>query len=283
MSIVSKSHASHDALGRRSRFRRVRTGKRLILGDRDTEILRWLFRYRYLSRDHLLALVQPKSEKRFVERLGELFHETGLINRPAVQHSHFDVRCTPLLYEINDTGIAYLEAINSLPHRAVTFSRRRPRASNPQFLHTMLIIDTLVDIELAAVREPDQRFVPVDEILGRAPAATRDAPNPLRVPVTIFPNAEHPIIRARLDTHIIPDALYGIEYLIDGEKRYRFWVLECERTSPNSRSTTTASSTALKHAAYDALFSSHAFKRHWGIPNLKLHLRKPGTAGIAQE
>ena len=283
MSIASTSHASNDALGRRSRFRRVRTGKRFTLGARDTEILRWLFRYRYLTRDHLLALVQPKSGKRFVERLGDLFHEAGLINRPAVQHSHFDVRCTPLLYEISDTGIAHLEAINALPHRAVTFSRRRPRASNPQFLHTLLIIDTLVGIELATMREPDQRFVPIDEILARAPAATRNAPNPLRVPVTIYPNREHPIIHARFDTHLIPDALYGIEYLIDGEKRYRFFALECERTSPASRSTEKASSTALKHAAYDALIRSQAYKRYWGIPNLKLHLCRPGTVGAAHQ
>ena len=118
--------------------------------------------------------------------------------------------------------------------------------------------------------EDGQRFVPVDEILARASKEVRNARNPLSVPVTILPSRDHPVIRSRLETHVIPDALYGIEYLVDGEKRYRFWTLECERTSPFSRTTTKASSRALKLAAYDVLIKSKAFKRHWGIPNLKL-------------
>lgn len=273
--VTSAPARSNDALGRRSRFRRVATGKRLVLGDRDVAVLRWLYRYRYLRQTQLVALMQPKSAKRFIERLGDLFHETGYINRPMVQPARFDARSTPMLYEISATGVAYLEANCAVPMRAVTFSRRPRGAYNPQFLHTMMIIDTLVDIELAIMREPSQRFVPVDEILARAPESTRTARNPLSIPLTIYPSPEHPVIRARLDTHVIPDALYGIEYRIDGEKRYRFWALECERTNPASRSTANASSRALKLAAYDALIGAKAFRGHWGIPNLNLHFCKP--------
>jgi hypothetical protein len=79
-------------------------------------------------------------------------------------------------------------------------------------------------------------------------------------------------LRRTIETAIIPDALYGIEYLIDGEKRYRFFALECERTTPAWRGNLEASSVAKKRAAYDALIRSGAFRRHWGIPNLKLHL-----------
>ncbi|MCB1467321.1 MAG: replication-relaxation family protein [Rhizobiaceae bacterium] len=239
---------------------------------RDVEILRWLYRYRYLSRDHLLAAFRPQSRKRFVERLGDLFHETGFIRRPVTIADRFEARATPMIYEITPKGVEYLEAIDALPHRAVTFSRRSRRAYNPQTLHTMAVIDAVLDKELKATAQAQQRFVPVDEILARAPQATQAARNPLSVPVMLHPSDEHPIVRSRIETHLIPDALYGVEYLIDGNKRYRFWALECERTSPASRSTTAASSTALKRAAYDALIQSGAFKRYWGIPNLKLHI-----------
>lgn len=77
------------------------------------------------------------------------------------------------------------------------------------------------------------------------------------------------------DTHVIPDALYGIEYLVDGEKRYRFWALECERENPAMRSTAAKSNRALKLATYDALIRSNAHKHYWHIPNLKIHLCKP--------
>ena len=142
-----------------------------------------------------------------------------------------------------------------------------------QLLHQLMIIETLTDIELACLYAPNERFVPIDEILARAPATTRDAPNPLSIAVTLRPNSAHPIIRSPLEAHVIPDALYGIEYEMDGQKLYRFWALECERTSPASRSTTVKSSTALKRAAYHAMIATKAFQGHWGIPNLELNVR----------
>lgn len=86
---------TQDAIGRRSRFKRTPTHKRIVLGDRDTKILRWLYRYRYLRTPQLISFLQPKSQKRFVERLGDLFHETGLINRPQAQWRYFDPWCAP--------------------------------------------------------------------------------------------------------------------------------------------------------------------------------------------
>ena len=139
----------------------------------------------------------------------------------------------------------------------------------------MMVIDCLVAVELAVRRNAGQRFVPIDEVLTRAPQSTSQAPNPLSVPVALTPSKACPQIRSRPETHLIPDALYGIEYLIDGEKRYRFWALECERTSPQFRSKVSASSSMLKRAAYDALITSGGYKSHWGIPNLKLHLVRP--------
>ncbi len=261
-----------DCLGRRSRFKRQISGKRIRLGQRDIDVLRWLYRYRYLRTSHLTQIFKPKSPKRFVERLGNLFHETGYINRPNLQGDHFSAHATSMLYEISIKGINLLDVQGGLPDRAVTFSRRSPRSYSPQYLHTMMIIEALLEIELETITKTGQRFVPVDEILARAPESTRIARNPLSVPITLKPTKKYPFIRSRMETHLIPDALGGIEYLIDGEKRYRFWALECERASPASRSHAQASSTRLKCAAYDALIASRNYRNHWGIPNLKLHL-----------
>ena len=248
----------NDSLGRRNRFKRTPRGKRLRLTERDQQILGWLYRYRYLRQDHLLRIFNPKSEKRFAERLGDLFHETSFINRPMTQAPLFDARATPMLYEISNKGVTYLDALNLLPPRAVTFSRRKREEFSPQFLHTMMIIEALLETELETQAAEGQRFVPVDEILSRAPEATQQAKNPLSIPVTF----------KGIKTHIVPDALYGIEYQ-DGEKAgYRFWALECERTSPSFRSDLSGSSTARKRQAYDAMIKAQAYHSHWGIPNL---------------
>lgn len=86
----------------------------------------------------------------------------------------------------------------------------------------MMIVDALVEVELKAIANPDTRFVPVDEILARAPDKTRSAPNPLAVPVTIPPNKAFPKFKRPWQTHIIPDGLYGIEYMIEGENDIGF-------------------------------------------------------------
>ena len=277
---------SLDALGRRSRFKRTPTGKRLALTERDIGILRWLYRYRFLSSKQLERLLRPHSVKRFVERLGDLYHEAGFINRPIMPVATFDVHSNPIIYEITGAGVAVLDRHGGLPDRAVTFSRRPQRSINPQFLHTLAVIDTLAEIELTTTRNTDRRFVPVDEILQRAPEWVRSTPNLLSVPVTLEPGAL-PSLKRPWQTHIIPDALYGIEYLIDGEKRYRFFALEVERTTPTARSSARHSSVARKRAAYDALIRSRAYRDHWGIPNLDLHLvqrssQDTGTASTNQ-
>ncbi len=254
---------------RRSRFKRTPTGKRVSLGARDLQILGWLYRHRYLSSSQLIAAVKPRSEKRFIERLGDLFHETGLINRPSAQWHRFDARYRPLTYELTAAGEQLLDQQDALPPRATTLSRR---TGIGQFEHAVMIVDALFTVELMTRTTSGQRFVPVDEILDRAPEATRLAPNPLAVPVTLQPCPELPNLKRSWHTHIIPDGLYGIEYLADGEKRYRFWALECERTTPARRSNHRLSSVARKRAAYDALITSKAYRDHWGIPNLKLHL-----------
>lgn len=265
----------HDKLGRRSRFRRTLTGKRLFLTERDTDILRLLFRYRYLRTTQLVAFLRPQSAKRLIERLGDLYHEAGLIDRPAAQWRRFDARYAPLIHELSPKGLRYLETCGPLPDRAVTFARKDRIGATPQFDHAMMIVDALTAIDLETMRTPGQRFVPVDEILARAPERTRKSKQPLAIPVTIHPNKYLPGLASAVSTYVVPDGLYGIEHLIDGEKRYRFFALECENTSPKWRSTTKSSSLALKRAGYEAVIQSRGYRDVYGVPNLamKMHTK----------
>lgn len=268
---------------RRSRFRRAPTGKRLFLTERDLAILHALYRYRYLRATQLVALLRPRSEKRLIERLGDLYHDAGLIDRPPAQWRRFDAQYQPLIHELSPKGVRYLETCGPLPARAVTFARKDRAGTTPQFDHAMMIVDALVEAEIAALAANDQRFVPVDEILARAPEKTRLAKRPLAIPVTIRPNRHLPALEAAFSTHVIPDALYGIEYLIAGEKRYRFFALECDHRNPKIRSTAKLSSSALKQAAYEAVLQEGAFRDVYGVPNLALRLLEKRVTAPVKE
>jgi hypothetical protein len=279
--LMSKASAL-DRFGRRSRFRRQPTGKPVCLTERDLDILSALYRYRYLRATQLVALLRPKSEKRFIERLGNLYHEAGLVDRPEQQWRRFDARYQPIVYELSAKGLRHLESGGELPARAVTFARGR-HAPAPRFDHAMMIVDALVSAELETRHASGQRFVPVDEILLRRPRAERgvNAPkHPLAVPVTIKPNRHLPFLKKPFGMHLVPDGLYGIEHTMEGEKRYRFYALECEHRSPLSRSTASYSSLALKQAAYEALIEAKTHREAWGIPNLSLKIcATRGAAG----
>ncbi|MEJ8574140.1 replication-relaxation family protein [Microbaculum marinum] len=270
---------ARDGMGRRSRFQRTPIGKRIFLSDRDFEILWWLYRYRYLRATHLAALVEPRSEKRFAERLGDLYHETGLIDRPAAQWRRFDARYQPIVYELSAKGCRYLGCQRDLPHRAVTFGKGERGGTTPHFDHAMMIVDALAETEIETRRCRSRRFVPVDEILTRLPnRPITSAKHPLAIPVTVRPSNDLTAIKALIATDVIPDALYGVEHLVGDEKLYRFFALECENSSPKSRSTGKLSSLAFKQAAYEALLQSQAYRSAWGIPCLELRVLSAGTA-----
>jgi hypothetical protein len=136
--------ARQHSIGRRSRFRRVPKGRQLALTERDLAILQSLYRYRYLRATRLVEMLRPKSEKRFIERRGDLYHEAGLIDRLAAQWRRFDARYPPIVYELSTRGASLLERQGELPQRAVTFSVGGKRSPAQQFEHAMMIVDAMV-------------------------------------------------------------------------------------------------------------------------------------------
>src|SRR5258708_36971362 len=83
---------------RRSRMSRTSTGKKLEITERDLEIFKLLQRYRYLRSTFIHAFVGGKSEPRFKERLGHLYHEGNYPNRPVEQWEYANARYKPGAY-----------------------------------------------------------------------------------------------------------------------------------------------------------------------------------------
>lgn len=69
---------------------------------------------------------------------------------------------------------------------------------------------------------------------------------------------------------MVPDAVFGLEYLMDGRKTYRFFALEADRgTMPITRSSPARRTSYLqKLLAYGDVIAQQTHKTHLGVPNL---------------
>jgi hypothetical protein len=253
-----------DTLNRRSRQKRQPSGKRVIINNRDLDILSQLYRYRHLSSKDLIAYFEPKSEKRFIERLGQLFHDAGLIDRPKEQWACAGAKYNPNVYTLRPKEKNLLEEIQSLPLQAVQYPNPANGGERKQFFHSLKISQTIHNEEIQTLHEPYQRFVCLDEIRNRQLA--KGTSFRLEFPVTIPISKHNPHTVHR--TTIKPDGLYGIEYTETGTKLYRFFAIEVELSSPNKRKSLKYSSTFKKQLAYDAAIKSGSYKPNLGIPNL---------------
>jgi hypothetical protein len=225
-------------------------GKAVALTRRDLAIFSALADYRYLRSTYLHAFAGGKSETRFKERLGDLFHE-GFIARPEKQWEFAHARHEPLVYEIDARARRALDEAGREKAPRTYLSA----AAHRQFVHALMICEAVASIELAARTRSDLRFIPWAEILSRAPAETRCSPMPFRIPLG--------------DAALVPDALFGLEYQSEGRKTYRFFALEADRsTMPVIRSDQKQSSFAAKLEAYRTIVAGNLAKKHWGISTL---------------
>jgi hypothetical protein len=233
---------------RRSRMRRTSSGKKLALTERDFALFRVLAEYRYLRSTYLYAFAKGASERRFKERLGDLFHE-GFIDRPEKQWDLMDARSTPVVYEIGERARRALAERGCRDAEVRTFLGA---AAHRQFIHSRLICECLASIELAAREQANLRYIAWSEILSRAPASTRSSTLPFRIPLE--------------SGAIIPDGLFGLEYQMNRGKAYRFFALEVDRgTMPIERTKQGQTSYLAKLTAYRQIIAENLAKRYWGI------------------
>jgi hypothetical protein len=244
---------------------RKRTGKRIQLTERDLEVFRLLARYRFLRSTHLHALAGGRSYKRFIERLGNLYHEGGYIDRPKQQWQAINARYMPAVYELGEAGRTVLAQYGAAP--AGGHGHRPSR----HYHHELMICDILSSIEIGAHVDPSLRFISWPEILAspKMPETTRKAARPMAVRVPII----HPGFGTgkshRIDRPLVPDALFGLEYTASGSKQYRFFALEADRnTEPIVRSNPRQSSYLRKILQYREIGARSVYKTLWGLPNL---------------
>ena len=250
---------------------RKRTGKRLQLTERDLEVLRLLHRYRFLRSTHLHALAGGKSRTRFIERLGDLYHEGGFIERPTQQWQAINARYMPAVYELGDAGRKLLAEYGTTHESVMPSAGRQTCRPSRHFHHELMICDILSSIEIGVCADPSLRFISWPEILAseKMPEATRQASRPMEVKVPVTVASPRARKSSRTERPLVPDALFGLEYTANGAKQYRFFALEADRnTEPVFRSTLRQSSYLRKILQYREISAQSLYRARWGLPNL---------------
>lgn len=227
---------SHDSLNRRRRDRRQSTGKRITPQPRDLLWFQKLHEHGPLSSVYLHGFSRhiARSEKRARDRLTDLFNESETphggpyLDRPWQQFRTFDARYQPLVYDLAPAGEKALKA-------AGTWSDFAGSHSGP-WQHRFMVSCITASIEIATLDNPNLNFIPQHVILERA--AER-----LRYPVP-FTN---PKSGKQVRSDLIPDALFGLEYIDGGRKSYRFFLVEADRATEPSRSSKFNRKSHLRH------------------------------------
>ena len=196
---------------RRSRMRRVSSGKRIELTERDIKLFELLNRYHFLRSNFLYAFIGGNSETRFKERLGHLYHDGRYINRPEQQWQFANARHMPVVYELDDRGEEVLRE-RGLIHSDSPLLKKGRMGAYRQFAHELMICDCMASVELGVRQDPSLRFISWQEIIAKSPESTRKFDNPFGMPVSITYASPRTGATQRVDINLVPDGLFGLEY-----------------------------------------------------------------------
>ncbi|MEM1050639.1 MAG: replication-relaxation family protein [Pseudomonadota bacterium] len=242
-----------DALGRRCRTKPTPTGKRITPQPRDLLWFEKLAEHGPLPSSFLLAFAKDthRSEKRAKERLTDLFnedrtpHKGAYLTRPAQQFRTLDARYNQLVYDLSPASVAALRKSGS----AI-----RPARSGP-WQHSLMVSCITASIELACNECADINYIPQSKILARADTI-------LRWSTEIC----DPDSGASYEKDLLPDAVFGLEYLTSEGKRYRFYALEADRATEPLRSGEIHRKSFLRHLLqYEDYIEGEGYQKHLNL------------------
>lgn len=241
-----------DALGRRKRTVPQSTGKRISLQSRDWLWLRKLHEHGPLPSSFLLEYCREShaSEKRAQDRLTDLFNEnnnvdTGnYLSRPPKQFHTIDSRYNQLVYDLTKAS-----------RKALAREYPDLKSGNINagpWVHKLMVSCITSSIELACDQRDDIKYIPGSEILARANA---EFCYPVKITI---PGSDRLI-----EKDLIPDALFGLEYFSDDSSKFRFFIVEADRsTEPASSKNFNRKSLQRNLLQYRSYIEGGLYKKH---------------------
>ena len=234
-----------------------------MLTERDQTILRALFRFRFLTTDHIQALTGSDSRDKLNKRLKQLY-DARYLDRPALavsMFSHSDKR--PLVHALGDRGAQWIkdQGLGQVPG-SVRWPDKNAKVKRPEFLlHTLGVASVFLSFQEALAEQPLVRLIDQDDVLAQSPAPTPRLDFPLSLPTTYRWFDYQMVERAT-----VPDGIFALRDNRSDQERTAFHFLEYDgNTMPVVRKTPRQSSIVQKLFGYADVRDRRLHTRRFGF------------------
>ncbi len=248
------------------RFRRSKEIQAIQLTPRDVEIIRHVFKHRFLTSRQILLLVGG-SPQQLLRRLQLLYHH-GFFDRPKAQIDYYHRGGShALIYSIGNRAAKLLEERFAVPKRKVDWTAKNQSSKRLFLEHTILIADVMIALELACQKNANVRLIEQDEILSMFPAKFRKDADFARWSVTVRHQQKS------MQLPVVPDKMFGL----NSGNHVSYFFLEADCGSmPAMRGNLNQSSFYRKLLAYHATWKQGMFKDVFSRFRVLAVTAKPG-------
>jgi len=239
----------------------------LVLTERDRVILEWVYRYRFLTTDHIQTITASKSRDKLNKRLKHLF-DAKYLDRPIIQDRLFayaDKR--PLVHALGNEGARYIEEALGieLPKTVYWTDKNRKVKSADFLLHTLGVADFFVSLHVALTDVDDIRLVDQAGVIAQSPAATQRLDFPLSMP-TRYRWFDGVLVKRST----VSDGIFALVDSRGATERKAFHFLEYDgSTMPIVRKTANQSSIVQKMLGYADIYRRKLHTHRFGYRNFR--------------
>jgi hypothetical protein len=242
------------------RFKRAPVIGPLQLTERDREIIRLIYRYRFLRSPQIVALTGGSSQQ-LLRRLQLLFHH-GYLERPRAQLEYFHRGGShSMVYGLGDKAGEVLKQEPGTEFRKSRWSELNRSVGRVYLQHALLVSDVIVAIELACRKAGNVRLLTDAEF-----------------PVPSNKSSKRPTFRWRATVPsgqilgLIPDRVFALEFQDTHSKSDRIhFFLEADRgTMPVIRHELAQTSMYRKFLAYEATWAQSILITKFGFHRFRV-------------
>ncbi|HEU5122566.1 MAG TPA: replication-relaxation family protein [Verrucomicrobiae bacterium] len=240
------------SLSRLPRFQRSSDAPAFQLTERDVQILRLVYRHRFLRSSHICALV-PGSTQQVLRRLKLLYHN-GYLTRPRAQIDYYHHGgSNVMVYCLGRHGAALLKNELGPMFRFVPWDEDDNSDRRVFLKHALLVSDIVVSIELAC-RQNGIRLLAEQDLAK--------ANQPFRWKMNVQGQR----------FSVAPDRVFALEFTgSDGNIQRSYFFLEADRgTMPVTRKTLSQSSFYRKLLAYEATWAQAIHEKNFGFNRFRV-------------
>lgn len=227
--------------------------------ERDLLVFEILHEYRFLRTNFLHRLVEVRTGRAHSyvglrARLALLRHHAYL-KLPKQQFDYDNCRYSHDIYELEPKGADALRKAGRYNHNGRDLRNGERQHGIRSLAHAVQVCDIIADLEIGAAAHDHIRIMSPHEVSAKFD-------KPLRMPATVRHNGDTKTIE------VVPDAVAGLEYDVDGGKAYRALLIEADQnTEPYYRATLDQKSHLREVLSYIDIAERGTYKR-WGLPNM---------------